>query len=215
MNKFFVIIIVTFILFPIGYASALSDADYKKFVKESPEFAQADASLNAIWKKIKSTLPGNQYKQILTEQRAWLEQRDQLVESPMNEKKSPVEIYSMDTELRAKELEARFFKIAPLNKDILGEYEQHNAEASIQAKGDHYSIEIHSHSNLADREYVNVCDYSGEAWLYGDILTVHNSENIVRIRVKGNTIEIGFDLNAAPNAGCGLNAGINGVYIKK
>ena len=53
-------------------AFALSDAEYKKMMKD-PTFAAADKALNAAWKEAKKSLPFYEFDALKRDQKQWVE----------------------------------------------------------------------------------------------------------------------------------------------
>lgn len=66
-------VIVLLLLLAPAHAYALSDADYKSFMRESPAFADADKRLDQVWEDLRKQLPARQYTALLAEQRDWLQ----------------------------------------------------------------------------------------------------------------------------------------------
>ena len=65
-------------ILPINNACAISDKEYTRCKKLSPEFAQAEDDLNTVWKQLNSLINNeDKKKQLLTNQRNWLKERDQ------------------------------------------------------------------------------------------------------------------------------------------
>lgn len=90
-----------------GAAFALTDAEYKRYSQESPDFAQAEKRLNKVWKNLKELLPKAEFSLLLQEQRAWISQgRDQEARAVPGSS-SPAAAYAQATAKRAAELEAR------------------------------------------------------------------------------------------------------------
>ena len=83
-------------------AFALSDADYKKMMRDSG-FAQADKALNAAWKEAKGSLSGSDFESLKRDQRAWVKSgRDAEAKGLMRSQGlSRVQAYAAATNARA------------------------------------------------------------------------------------------------------------------
>jgi uncharacterized protein YecT (DUF1311 family) len=67
-------------------ALALSDADYKKMLKASPEFMEADKRLNAAWGALRKAASDGQMERYRESQRHWANvERDGLIDSMSDE----------------------------------------------------------------------------------------------------------------------------------
>ncbi|MDL2268141.1 hypothetical protein LJC46_09210 [Desulfovibrio sp. OttesenSCG-928-G15] len=86
-------------------ASALSDAEYKRFVAESPAFATADKRLVHIWEKLRKALPKKDYETLLIEQRDWLQRARDIEAKAEKDAPTLAAAYAAVTERRAAILE--------------------------------------------------------------------------------------------------------------
>jgi hypothetical protein len=62
-----------FISFSFDEVFALSNAQYDQFMNSSPEFAQAENRLNAIWRRLQQVATREQMKLYRSEQRNWIQ----------------------------------------------------------------------------------------------------------------------------------------------
>ena len=104
-------------------AFALTDEEYRDFIEESPVFAAAEKEMNSVWKQLKAALPQEEYKKLLVEQRAWLQQRDKTVEQMGKDQARaqetgevgvniwPSQMYGLVTEQRVGVLKAKLAKV--------------------------------------------------------------------------------------------------------
>ena len=73
------ILIVIFLFSVIGNSFAFSSNEaHLRYLKEYPEYKEADKQLNEAWKKLKSLCSDAQYELELKEQRSWIKERDRL-----------------------------------------------------------------------------------------------------------------------------------------
>lgn len=86
-------------------ALALSDADYKRFAKESPAFAVADKRLVQVWEKLRKALPKKDYEALLIEQRDWLQRKRDIEAKAENDAPNLAAAYAAVTERRSAALE--------------------------------------------------------------------------------------------------------------
>ena len=83
-------------------ASALSDAEYKKLMKESPAFAKADKELTQAWNEAKKALGKGDFDKLKKEQQAWIASgRDKRAKALIAGGMSHAEAYAAATGERA------------------------------------------------------------------------------------------------------------------
>jgi uncharacterized protein YecT (DUF1311 family) len=83
-------------------AAALSDAEYKKLMKESPAFAKADKELTQAWNEAKKALGKGDFDKLKKEQQAWIASgRDKRAKALIAEGMSSAEAYAAATGERA------------------------------------------------------------------------------------------------------------------
>lgn len=87
-------------------AFALSDADYKRFAKESPAFAAADKRLVQVWEKLRKALPKKDYENLLIEQRDWLQRKRDIEAKAESDAPTLAAAYAAVTERRSAALES-------------------------------------------------------------------------------------------------------------
>ena len=88
-----------------GSAAALSDAEYKKLMKDSSEFAEADKELTKAWNEAKKALGKNDFENLKKEQKAWIDSgRDKRAKKLIADGMSSDVAYAVATRDRAKEL---------------------------------------------------------------------------------------------------------------
>lgn len=80
-----------------GPAFALSDAEYRQFVK-NPDFRAADGELGIAWKNAKNAMTAEQFAKLKTKQRQWVASgRDEEAESFIESGASCIEAYTSVT----------------------------------------------------------------------------------------------------------------------
>ena len=88
--------VVTLCFLVSSFAYALSDKKYLEYKKNSSLFEYAEIILNSSWKRLKSLLKKDKYKELLKDQRSWLKKRDKLAAKLIAENGlSQVEAYSI------------------------------------------------------------------------------------------------------------------------
>ncbi len=85
-------------------AFALSDADYKKMMRDKT-FANADKALNTAWKEAKQSLSKNAFEALKKDQQAWIKTgRDNRAEELMDDGLSRPQAYAQATNERAADI---------------------------------------------------------------------------------------------------------------
>lgn len=74
------IFIIAYCIIPTS-AYSITDAYYNKLYKTSKDFKAIEDALTKVWKEIKATLPEQQYKAVLNNQRKWLKERNLVTDS--------------------------------------------------------------------------------------------------------------------------------------
>lgn len=93
--------LLSMLLVFVPSAFAMSDADYKKLMKNSA-FAKSDKALNAAWKDAKSSLSQGEFNKLKAEQRTWVKTgRDKRAKALMQNGMSKAEAYTQATNERA------------------------------------------------------------------------------------------------------------------
>jgi len=124
MKKKFFISFLFLVTILATSAFALSDAEYKKMMK-NPEFARADKRLNQTWKKVSNLLKGAALDRLKKNQREWInEGRDYVANGFIEEGYSRVEAYTIATNMRSDELPTLVKSIssASSRKGVQGSY---------------------------------------------------------------------------------------------
>ena len=94
-------------------SQALTDAQHRQFLKTSQEYRAADAQLNSVWRTLKGQLSPAEFRQLLQEQRHWLNtQREGEARELMSQSIPAVDAYTATITSRAKELGERVGKAA-------------------------------------------------------------------------------------------------------
>ena len=89
----------------VSSAMALSDSEYKKMKKNSPEFNKADKELTQAWNEAKKTLNKSDFNRLKEEQREWIAGgRDDRAEMLIDEGMSRAGAYAVATRERVKEI---------------------------------------------------------------------------------------------------------------
>ena len=88
-----------------GAAAALSDAEYKKMMKDTPAFAKADKELNQAWSAAKKGLDKAEFAKLKKEQEAWIASgRDKRAKALMADGMKSGLAYASATRERAQEI---------------------------------------------------------------------------------------------------------------
>lgn len=199
-------------------AFALSDAEYKKLTRESPAFAQAEARLNAAWKRLRGVLSKAEYDAALKEQRQWNRDRDVAAQAASRDSgMTAADALAAETVKRAEELEARAgaAKARP-SAGIAGAYVAENGSVEVKKTEEGYFVEI----NTAAGDGRWVCEFSGTGAFDGKILTAASAGDgpqTLRMRIEGRRLSIDKELNAAlyNTDYCGWGGSVEGTYTKK
>lgn len=105
-NYFFITFICLSIFLEILFANnvyAISDQEYARAKKVSPEFKQAEEDLNSIWNELISLIKNKDIKnQLLANQRKWLKERDE--KNINTEGIANISNFTLDTKARIAEL---------------------------------------------------------------------------------------------------------------
>ena len=90
------------VLFFFSSASALTNEDHQRFLKESPEYAEAERHLAELWQEIKASLSQEQFDKVRADQRQWLKERDGYVQlaQAMGDRRPAAVIYAANTSSR-------------------------------------------------------------------------------------------------------------------
>lgn len=101
MKRVFAAVLAVLVL--TSSAFALSDAEYKRMKKNSPEFARADSELAQVWKEAKKVLGRSDFNALTREQRKWIASgRDAAAEELMDDGMERDEAYAEATRERVK-----------------------------------------------------------------------------------------------------------------
>ena len=99
------IYILTVLILFTSSAFALSDAEYLKMKRNSPEFARADRKLTNTWNKLKKSLPDFVFAELQKDQREWIRKgRDNDAKEYIKDGNSRTEAYTLATYFRANQL---------------------------------------------------------------------------------------------------------------
>lgn len=201
------ILLASLVLCSVCNAFALSDADYKKYMQESPNFAQADKSLGEAWKAIKAANAGKVPKTLLLDQQNWIKRVRDMQAEQLFSQMSHADAYAEVTNKRVQMLRMAYLRELPAQAaqakpeqsqvnagDISGKYKYGDddlgGEITIKNIGDNeYSVELASFST-----HQNSCftEFQGTAKLVDDVLIVTNQENVQDSEwVNGKLVEKG------------------------
>lgn len=216
-------------------ALALSDADYNKYMKESPNFAQADKSLGQAWRAVKKAYGGNVPEELKDEQRQWIQSTRDTEANALLDKMSPAEAYATVTGNRAQILQAKWLRQAkqntPTNRgaDITGEYwgyskgkyyDNSNVSVKKLSQGE-YAVDI-GVAGAPDSGINGWCSFKGKAKLQNTILKAaavsdfDGKKYTLSIFFKGNnTIEIKDPHETLRRDFCAGPDMLDGTYKKK
>ena len=181
---------------------ALSDDDYKKYVKESPAFAQADKDLGSAWKAIKKANGGNIPAALLSEQRQWIQAERDSEAAALLATMSPADAYTQVTNNRVRMLKTVWLKEQPPQAapgqpaqkrdgdDALAGTYQYSAQGKVtitNTGNNEYAVEIATYS---DHQASFFTEFSGTGKLADGVLTVTNQEKVQdREWVNGKLVE--------------------------
>ncbi len=87
-----------------GEKFTMNDAKHNAFLSASRNYAQADRLLNATWKELKSSVPQEEYKKILADQRVWVSRERDAIARRYGASLSEVDAYTQTMQDRIKKL---------------------------------------------------------------------------------------------------------------
>jgi len=181
------VVAIVFCFASVSSVFALSDDQYKKFMQESPAFAQAEKRLNTVWKQLKGAFSKNQYEVLLKSQKEWnfsREYKAQDIQAEAGGRLSLADGYAMLADKRADKLEHQLKSAtkSPTHLEATGVYSYINEDGygtliftEIPVKTENgnvpgaiFEFDVVRNSNLGgiEKEAVKVSDtkyvYEGE-----------------------------------------------------
>ena len=108
MKKFFAALLLVLALCSSSFA--LSDKEYGRLLRESPEFYEADQRLNQVWDELKDVLNAREFAKIKKDQAEWIKNgRDAYAKRKIRrDGYSKAEAYAEATMVRARYLHEKY-----------------------------------------------------------------------------------------------------------
>jgi len=198
---------------------ALSDAEYKKMMK-NPEFARADKRLNQTWKKVSKSLKGSALDRLKQNQREWInEGRDYVANGFIEEGYSLVEAYTIATNMRSDELPTLVKSIssAPSKKSFQGSYTRRDrGDGSsdlevrlLNSKTSEVEVNFSAVSNTG-----NTGEWSGRGRIKNGVLEIYDedAEGYATLIFNGDKVKVETD---GLDGYLGMGVTLDGTYFKE
>lgn len=192
-----------------GAAFSMTDAKHRLFMLESEKYALADTLLNATWKLIKPTVPQEQYKKILAEQRTWAGKGRDAAASGYGASMKEVDAYAKAMQDRIEKL-CSYIAVEPLS----GTYKSKKISSEFTALTRSGKLHI---SGNASNQQGHLCDFDGEGVLgqkNGWIAVKHEEFSDFYMLFMKDGAEIVYTSSEAEQ-GCGIGVGFSGNYKRK
>lgn len=184
----------------------MTDAKHQAFMMESEEYALADTLLNVTWKRIKSTVPQEQYKKILAEQRSWAGRSRDAAASVYGASMKEIDAYTKVMQDRIAKL-CEYIAVTPLS----GIYKSKKISSEFTALVQNGKLHISGNANN-QRGYL--CDFDGEGVIgqkNGWIAVKHDSLPDFYMLFMKDGAEIVY-ISSETEQGCGIGVGFSGHY---
>ena len=107
MKKIFIAALLVAVLCTSAFA--LSDRDYGRLLRESPELYEADQELNGVWDELKDALSAREFARLKKDQADWVKSgRDRDARRRMKSGRSQERAYTEATRARARYLRENY-----------------------------------------------------------------------------------------------------------
>lgn len=230
-----VLCVMLLVIFAVTAAPsfAISDAEYKKLLKESEDFRSADEELNGAWAEAKKMLPADDFKKLQKEQSEWIKKGRGAEAKEMIDAGTPKdEAYYEVTMERIRYING-FIGYAELKKkpykghqglysysDISKDGRGATGEMSVWWYDENDPTHYVSFQNcfFTSKENANTGEFAGKGQLEGNTLIIigeHDDALKVKIVFDGDKAAVTTDDTFKQSGELGHGVVLDGVYTRK